>query len=95
MICLESSCCTLKKSKTYSPLGKHPDNLMPYGVLPTYGIGPLVLDDATADNTRFVKRLANRGERSRGLVGSGGVMMMQLHRVPRVGEIKYMIDFRT
>ena len=39
MICMKSSNCTLKQSKTNSPLGNHPDNLMPYGILPTYGIG--------------------------------------------------------
>ena len=29
MICLKSSNCTLKQSKTNPPLGQHPDNLMP------------------------------------------------------------------
>ena len=39
IICLKSSNCTQKQSKTNSPLGKHPHNLVPYGILPTYGIG--------------------------------------------------------
>ena len=39
MICMKSSNCTLKQSKTNSLQGKHPDNLTPYGILPTYGIG--------------------------------------------------------
>ena len=39
MTWLRSSKRTLKPSKTKSPLGKHPNNLMPYKIIPRYGIG--------------------------------------------------------
>ena len=37
--CLRGSKRTLKPSKTKCPLGKHPSNLMPYKIIPRYGIG--------------------------------------------------------
>ena len=36
---LRSSKRTLEPSKTKYPLGKHPNNLMPYKIFPRYGIG--------------------------------------------------------
>ena len=39
MTCLRSSKRTLEPSKTKYPLGKHPNNLMPYKIIPRYGIG--------------------------------------------------------
>ena len=39
MTCLRSSKRSLKPSKTKYPLGKHPNNLMPYKVIPRYGLG--------------------------------------------------------
>ena len=39
MTCLRSSKRALKPSKTKYPLGKHPNNLMPYKIIPSYGIG--------------------------------------------------------
>ena len=39
MTCLGSSKRTLKRSKTKYPLRKHPTNLMPYKIIPRYGIG--------------------------------------------------------
>ena len=39
MTCLRSSKRTLKPSKTKYSLGKHPNNLMPYKIIPRYGIG--------------------------------------------------------
>ena len=38
MTCLRSSKRTLKPSKTKYPLGKHPYNLMPYKIIPRYGL---------------------------------------------------------
>ena len=39
MTCLRSSKRTLEPSKTKYPLGKHPNNVMPYKIIPRYGIG--------------------------------------------------------
>ena len=39
MTCLRSSKRTLEPSKKKYPLGKHPNNLMPYKIIPRYGIG--------------------------------------------------------
>ena len=39
VICLTSWNCTRKQSKTHSPLGPPPDNIMFYRILLTYGIG--------------------------------------------------------
>ena len=38
MTCLRSSKRSLKPSKTKYPLGKHPNNLMPYKIIPRYGL---------------------------------------------------------
>ena len=39
MTCLRSSRRTLEPSKTKYPQGKHPNNWMPYKIIPWYGIG--------------------------------------------------------
>ena len=39
MTCLRRSKRTLKPSKTKYSLGKHPNHLMPYKIIPRYGIG--------------------------------------------------------
>ena len=38
---MRSSKRTLEPSKTKYPLGKHPNNLMPYKIIPRYGIGAI------------------------------------------------------
>ena len=38
MTCLRSSKRSLKPSKTKYPQGKHPNNLMPYKIIPRYGL---------------------------------------------------------
>ena len=39
MTCLKSWKRTLEPSKTKHPLGKHPNYVMPYNIIPRYGIG--------------------------------------------------------
>ena len=39
MTCVRSSKRTLKPSETKYSLGKHPNNVMPYKIIPRYGIG--------------------------------------------------------
>ena len=43
MTCVRSSIIPLIPSETIYPLGKHPKHLMPYKVIPRYGIGALYL----------------------------------------------------
>ena len=52
---MKSSNCALKQSKTNSPLGNHPDNLMPYGILATHGIGAHTCVAAPTRKTFFCR----------------------------------------
>ena len=72
MTCLRSSKQSLKPSKTKYPLGKHPSNLMPYKIIPRYGIGAWETTIRPTNNQVVSFSRANSQLYDFGFIGNGG-----------------------
>ena len=85
MICLRSSKRTLKPRKTKYPLGKHPNNLMPYNVIPRYGIGAVMVRPQRCSTLQ--KPISGYQPQ----VGSDRVALMK-PSCPDVGQCSYLTN---